>query len=84
MDKNKTIKNNRNALTRRAIALGTTGVILALLVAGTDDARDAATPEQQENIATPKTTMIMGGVGILSLLGSALLIRKRDSEYPQR
>lgn len=78
--------NNRKKLTRWATFLGVSGFILALLAAGTDDARDAATQTEREhmNIASEKTTHTMAITGIASMLGAVALLRKRDNMDKQR
>ena len=70
--------DKRKKLTRWATFLGVSGFILALLAAGTDDARDAATPQRQEQMASSKTTHAMAVGGILSMLGATILINIRD------
>lgn len=81
MDKKETIKTNKKAPSRAKIAaLALLGATLGYVGASTDDARDAATPEQREHIASPAITLSMEGAGVLCLLGAGILLTKRQNQ----
>lgn len=81
MDNKETIKTNKKVPSRAKIAaLGILGLTLAYTGASTDDAREAATPEQRTHIASPFTTLAMEGAGILCMVGAGVLLRKRQNQ----
>jgi hypothetical protein len=76
MDKRQQYKK----LTNHANICGTVSIILALGVAGSDDAREFATAEERAHlhIPSPAVTYTMSGASIISFAAAFALIRKRN------
>ena len=80
MDKKETIKINKKPSRTQIAALGILGFMLAYTGASTDDARDAATPEQREHIAPVAVTMTMEGIAAVCFFAASLMLRKRQNQ----
>lgn len=81
MDNNKTVKNSKKVPSRRKIAtIALLGAALGYTGVSTDDARDAATPEQREHIAPVAVTMTMEGIAAACFLAAGLMLKKRQNQ----
>lgn len=86
MDNNKTVKNSKKVPSRRKIAtieiatIALLGAALGYTGVSTDDARDAATPEQREHIAPVAVTMTMEGIAAACFLAAGLMLKKRQKQ----
>ena len=85
MKEQKQEMKKRKKLERWAGALVIAGILLVLGGTSTEDARDKELPQQaKKELASPRTTFGMMGVGLASMLGGALLFNKAVKDSNSR
>lgn len=79
-------KQENKKLIKRVAIFGTTGAILALGAAGSDDAREFATPAERAhlNIPSPAVTYTMYGASLLSFAAAIAFARKLERNTKQK
>jgi len=70
MSNEKKTVNTRKVYKSLAAVFAAGGIALCVLAAGTDDARMEASKEQEEKLASPKTTRTMAFAGLASMLAA--------------
>ncbi len=81
MDKEQKKVQKQKKIKRFAAVWGIIGFLMLYSGISTEDVRDQMSPEQaKKELASPKKTYTMMGVGMASMLGAALLARKVDKD----